>query len=362
MKNVNEGSHAVLIDKFVHTLEDASGIETLKQEAEVPSGSGRLDMLLHVTTPEGDHWQLALELLRQGYPRDVRQAIWQLDGYLDTAKDREEVIPMVVADHLSAGAREDLRQRGIGYFDSSGTLFLRHRNWLINIDRPSNPRGPRHTPDLFQGAREMVVHALLYAEQRWLTGLQLADESRTSAYTVSTVLKELDRLEWLESQGSGRTLRRRLAKPGSLLEAWAQAWRERKESKTRWYFYSSSPNSMLPSLTEKLEVAGISDWAFTGTAAANSVSPLLTRVDSAEVMVPPGTTNRYAQAIGLKQADKGANVTLVERSGASMLFRHPYPEYPAYFASPFVLYLDLLDGRGRNAELAEQLRRDILKI
>ena len=41
--------------------------------------------------------------------------------------------------------------------------------------------------------------------------------------------------------------------------------------------------------------------------------------------------------------------------GASLLFRDVQQEYPAYFASPFMLYLDLLDGRGRNRELAQQV-------
>jgi len=48
-----------------------------------------------------------------------------------------------------------------------------------------------------------------------------------------------------------------------------------------------------------------------------------------------------------------------ERGGASLLFQDRHPEYPSYFASPFILYLDLLDGRGRNKELAQHVREKL---
>jgi hypothetical protein len=49
----------------------------------------------------------------------------------------------------------------------------------------------------------------------------------------------------------------------------------------------------------------------------------------------------------------------VEREGASLQFREQYSGDSSYFASPFILYLDLLDGRGRNKELAQHLRKKL---
>ena len=92
------------------------------------------------------------------------------------------------------------------------------------------------------------------------------------------------------------------------------------------------------------------------------VAPLLTSVDTAEVIIPVGHTDRYADAMALKKADRGPNVILVERGGASILFRREHPEFPSWFASPFVQYLDLQDDRGRNKELAAHLRETILRI
>ena len=70
-----------------------------------------------------------------------------------------------------------------------------------------------------------------------------------------------------------------------------------------------------------------------------------------------------AGAAGAKPAEKGANLVIVERSGASDLFRRSMPDHPAPLASPFIVYLDLLkDARGRNQELASQLRSTVLKV
>ena len=238
----------------------------------------------------------------------------------------------------------------------NGNLYLRWHQWLLDIQRPERASARKDITALFTDSREMVVHALLTHRNEWLTGGELAKMAHTSAYTCSVVLQELERREWSESSGAGRTLRRRLTKPRQLLDAWAEHWTKRKEQRTRWYFFADRPNLLLTHLTYKIDTGGFSfDWAFTGTAAANVYAPLLTSVDTAEIIVPPGRAEQLAKTLQLKPADKGANVTLVERTGASLLFRNVHPEYPSYFASPFILYLDLLDGRGRNKELAQHV-------
>lgn len=353
-----------LIARFVEAFEGSTEKQLSGQRhTEVPFQAhgrpGRLDLLVSV---EGVDLRLAAEILRVGYPRDIRNAVWRLEEYRLSLEDASNTALFVIAEQLSAGAREILRERNIGYFDASGSLYLKHKDWLINIDRLAKPGSPRRAESLFTGAREQVIHALLHSHQKWLTGLEIASLAETSAYTVSLTLQELERRELLESKGSGRTLRRRLAQPGVLLDLWADAWRVRKEHKTRWFAYTHNPKAMLLAIADKLEREALRGWAFTSTAAANAVSPLLTHVESAEIIVPPGSAPDYAKALGLQEVEKGSNVTLIERSGASSLFTGEHSDPPSHLASAFIMYLDLLDGRGRNKELASQLRSDILKI
>lgn len=309
---------------------------------------------------------LAVETLRYGYPRDVRRAVWRLDEFKhDYGHDRcPDLILFVAAESLSPGARELLLKRGIGYFERNGNLNLRWRNWLIDIERPELPLARREITAIFSDAREAVVHALLVNRAEWMSGGELAEVSRTSQYTVSVVLQELERREWCESTGAGRTLRRRLSKPEKLLDAWASHWAKRKETRTEWYCFTERPNLLLTTLAGKIQLSNPTfDWAFTGTAAANVFAPTLTSVDTAEIIVPPGKAEDLARDMKLKRASQGANVILVEREGAaSLLFRDLFAESPSYFASPFITYLDLLNGRGRNKELADRVLEKLERL
>ena len=102
-----------------------------------------------------------------------------------------------------------------------------------------------------------------------------------------------------------------------------------------------------------------SDWVLTGALPANQLARQITSVDRAVVIVPPGAGQEWAHAMGLKEATQGFNVTFLEREGASVMFATSQSS-GARFASPFVMYLDLLDGVGRNKELAHELRARVL--
>lgn len=351
---------AEVAEELCAALAEATSGQIVTRQAEQLTGDGtRLDLLITLLAG-GKSADIAVATLRRAYPRDIREAVWKLDEYKLASEGRRDLITMVAAESLSPGARDLLRKRGIGYFERNGNLSLRWRNWVINIERPDQASPRKEANSLFTDAREMVVHALLVHQNEWLTGGELAYMTQSSSYTCSVVLQELERREWCESSGAGRTLRRRLTKPRQLLDAWAEHWTKRKEQRTRWYSFADRPEVLLTHLPYKLNKSGVSfDYAFTGTAAANVYAPLLTSVDAAEIIIPPGHAEQLAKTLQLKPADKGANVTLVERGGASLLFRELRSvrpdEYPSYFASPFILYLDLLDGRGRNKELAQHV-------
>lgn len=343
-------------DELCAALVASTNGQILSRRAEIEFDDGhRLDLL--VTLRVGEYSaEVAIETVRNAYPRDVQAAIWRLNEYQFSSQDRKDVIPLVAAESLSPGARDMLRKRGIGYFERNGNLYLQHGSWLVNIEKPDREAAKRGVTSLFTDAREMVVHALLVNRKKWLTGGELAEISQTSQYTCSVVLQELERREWSESNGSGRTLRRRLSRPRALLDEWAEHWNKRRDETTRWYFFTDRPKLLLERLTYEIHKAEVSfPWAFTGTSAANVYAPLLTGADTSDIVVPQGRAKDLAKVLGLKPAEKGANVTLIERDGTSLQFRDLHPEYPSYFASPFILYLDLLDGRGRNKELAENV-------
>ncbi|WP_181953167.1 type IV toxin-antitoxin system AbiEi family antitoxin [Achromobacter kerstersii] len=303
--------------------------------------------------------------MRAGYPRDIPSAVAHIQDFQRAQPNASSVAGVVVADSLSPGARSDLRQRGIGYFDHSGTLFFKHQPWLVDIERAA-PSRPRRPAALFTGAREQVVLALLQHAARhqsdgFISGAELASLAGTSPYTVSLTMQALQREDWVETMGNGPRLRRRLRDANALLDAWAQAWTLRRDTTSRYFLFSPPRTSLRDTLLHTLRQK--EHWALTGAAAANAAFPHLTQVERVEVIVPPGQAQAWGREMGLEPAEKGANVLFIEREGASMMFLDDESgQTGANVANRFIQYLDLLNGYGRNKELAQEFRRHVLHL
>ncbi|MBS3827741.1 type IV toxin-antitoxin system AbiEi family antitoxin [Proteus mirabilis] len=349
-----------MLDALVKALAEAFGSEATVLDAshELSGAGAELDGMIVIKAP-GKTLQVFVEVKRDVYPRDLRNAVYQLHRGMDNTRHRhKDIIGLLAAGVLSPGAKQELREQNIASFELGGSLYLKHDGWFINIEKPSL-RTKKNTQgiDLFTEARESVIHALLMNSHRWLTGTELAEQAETSPYTCSLVLQELTLREWVESTGGGPSKRRMLTSPSKLLDAWSEQWQELKEKKSKWYTFVENPKDMLAHLAERIDRQKVDyPWAFTGAAAANVYAPLLTSTEGAEIIVPKGYAERMADVLGLKPVSKGANITLIEREPASLLYRDMHSDHPIFFASPYILYLDLLDGRGRNKELAEHIR------
>lgn len=360
----------MLLNDFIDSLQGATGFITEHEALKVPFDdhlqNARFDTAIITKTPSAGVCVLAIKISRTIYPRDARMAISHLMKYQATSP-HDNVAPCLIAEMISPGSREALRNAGINYYDKSGTLYFKYHTWLVDVER--TPIRSTHKKDiaLFHGAREQVIHALLHhwhtnSDEGYITGEKLARLAKTSTYTVSSTMQALEQHDFVESKGSGPHQRRRLRDPASLLDAWADMWTRRREVKTRWYTYAHN-GQLTDHVIGKLANHVRQGWALTGAAAANSFLMRLTNVDRIEIIIQPGDTEKLASEIGLSQADKGANIVLIERTGASLLFLEKYPERSHYcFASKFIQYLDLLNGYGRNKELADEFRRLTLKI
>lgn len=360
---------------FLNALDQVAGLRVVDCKEEEPfEAEGRrlrLDFLVHAHLgDEKKATALGIEALDSAYPRDAQMLMERFAARARYLAGADEV-PIVVATYLSSGTQKLLRDGHINFYEvTSGTLYYRHGLRHIDIQRESKePVEQRKIRSVFSGAREQVVHALLEhwrreGDEAWVSGADLADMAGTSPFTVSTTMQELERQAWVDVTGSGPTLRRRLSRPELLLDAWAQVWKQRlsKETRTRWYAYAGGPGGIVDHMIERL--AGLDGWLMTGAGAANAVVPHLTAVDRVAIIVPAGgVSKQWAADLKLEQAEKGSNVTFIERTGASLMFGDTHPErLGSRFASRFVVYLDLLDGVGRNKELAAEFRSRALKL
>jgi hypothetical protein len=353
---------------FVLALQDRAKLQVRDVAEEVPFRSGlttnRLDALVSAASDDGAPLWLAVEELNFAFPRDIRTAIGRLRAYED-GTDHHPLAPCVIASELSPGARQLLREANVNFFDDSGTLYFQNGNCLIDIERPSKGTKLRRIGNLFTDARERVVHAVLDhwrsgKQEGWFSGAAIASRSDTSSYTVSTTLQEMERHDLLETEGKGPAQKRRLANPVRLMDDWVAHWAARDVKRSHWYLYAGKSGP-----TDKLipQLQRYKRWALTGAAVANAELAHLTSVDRTVVIVPFGAGVRWGDELGLERAEKGSNIVFVEREGAALMFPAENPKLPgAVLASPFITYLDLRDGYGRNKELAAEFRSRVLKL
>lgn len=326
------------------------------------------------------------------FPRDVQGLIWKLlaaspDKSIDTTESSNGMrtnsrglevtnstvnsspkkggspypVPVLVARSISVNARELLRQQRIGYFDAGGSLYIQAPDAYVLLDNPvpkAISRVDAVPSRLFTDKRAEVVHALLANHERWLGVNELAKMTMASPATISQVLTALDRLGWVETQGQGRSKKRRLQEPGALLDAWAkQATHDRRPALRRYYIPALDTGKLVTQVAKVFHAHGIA-YAVTHEVAAQRHTPHLTSLSQVRVRTATGLKLEAALTeLRAQPVSEGANLVITEtRSPTELQFRDQVDG--VWLASPIQIYLDLMRSEGRAKELAQHFRRE----
>lgn len=322
---------------------------------------GRVDAIVE-TLVAGRPLQLIVEAKREAFPRDVRETIWQLRNYLAHLPDSDrEIVPFFVARAISPGARDILREEGIGFYDLGGTLYIPAKQAFVYIDRPAPRKSSKIFDSVFQGQKARVVRAVFARRDAWLSVKQIAEETEVSPATASATLSEMERREWVDVEGAGPSKLRRLRSPRLLLDAWAEYIADQKPPKIERYYV---PGADADGLAQRLDQAcrhADAAYAVTSDAAAQAYAPYLSSISQVRCRIVPGPRQRDAletlQArpvsegwnLGVIETRARGDITVGERLGGVCL------------AEPLQVYLDLLQGTGRSKEMAAHLRAERLE-
>lgn len=358
MAEITLGDEQHLLESLRTTLAELPGVSVVgtHRKYHYSGGTGGPHFEHLDVDIKGTRVTLVIEIKRQSYPRDVREALWTFRG-LPQAQGQ---IPMLVANALSSGAMKLLREQDVGYYDSNGNLFLPAPGAFILIERPPAKSTLRSIRSIFTGSRGQVVHALLTQQPLdWVKVGDVAERAQVSRATASETLSELERHEWVEARGAGPAKERRVTKPGAMLDAWA-AIRPSKSALRQQRFYV--PGKKYEELTAAVaETAARLDitYAVTHEVAAQRYAPYLTHVYSQLHCRVLGqtATNQLVQQLSAEAVTEGANLIVTEaRSPGAMLFRERVGD--VWLASPVQVYLDLIHSEHRGRDLAQHLRRE----
>lgn len=320
-----------------------------------PDRSARVDAEVELSVA-GKSVTLLIEAKKAAYPRDVRLLLWQFKA---PSHDRSPCAQhLLVAESISPGAKELLRTERIGYYDSGGSLFLPVPGAYIYIDKPPPKTLEKSVRSLFSGRRAQVLHALLVDHEHWFGVTAVANRAQVAPSTVSDVLGELERFDWLESRGQGPSKERRLCEPGALLDAWAkQLATLRAPTLRRYYVPGQKADALIDRLGEVFNAHQV-DYALSCEAAAQHYAPFLSGISQVRTRLLPGAGADAAMTeLDARVVNEGANLAVIETKPAGeLLFRQQVNGL--WLASPVQVYLDLLRSEGRAKEMAEHLRRE----
>jgi hypothetical protein len=306
--------------------------------------------------------RLAIESRKTLYPRDVRQILWRLRSADQATPSKGGTpVPVLVAEAISPGAKELLKQEGIGYFDSGGSLYVPASGAYIYVDKPPPKALAKSIGSLFTGVRAQVLHSLLHQPNEWLGVGAVAAQAQVSSATASTVLAQLDQLGFVESRGDGPNKSRRLTEPGPLLDSWVQQVTVKRLTVTRRYFVPLLKADDLQAIARAFGERG-AVYAVTAEAAAQRYAPYVSTVSQVRLRVLPSPAAEAAIAtLNARAVDEGANLLILDaKAPGDFLFTEE--SGGAWLANPIQVYLDLQHGEGRSREMADHLRRERIRF
>lgn len=347
-----------MLDRVIRTLEAVPGVHvtnsyiTNAQSAEVGYAcDARIELDV-----KGQLTDLHLAIRKAGYPRDVREAIWKL-----APLKQQGIHPIFVAPTVSPGARELLRAEGLSYADSGGSLCLQLPWVYLYVDHPAPPSESRKARTLFRGNRAQVLHLLLAEPQRAWHVKDMAQSAQVGLSTAHEVFRTLEDEGYVERQGRGPEVTRRVVEPGRLLDAWAEAHTLREYKAYGYYAWTQSLPRLRSRICLTMEEIGIT-YALTLASGAELTAPFMTQVETLSILVPNETPlDSLTERLDLKPVDAGANINILVTAGRAPLLCRRQIE-SVWVASDIQLYLDLNALPARGKEQAQHLRRERLSF
>ena len=306
-------------------------------------GRYRVDLLAEITSPAGESAVLAVEIKRTLEPRDVFRAVELIS--MITAGALPRAVPVVAAAYLSPRARALLRDRGVGYVDTTGNVRIEISmpGLFIStdgVDRDPWPRDHKLRSLRGRGAAR-AMRAIIDTPPPYGVR-ELAQSTGASAPTLSRVLDLLEREAIVtRARGAVSTVDWQGA-----IRRWAEDYDQTD---------SNTPTTVLeprglPAFEKKLRATKFA-YAATGALAAQRFDPIApARLAAIYVTDAIQAIDR----LDLRATEAGANVMLLEPLDP-VVFDRTVERDGLRCVVPSQLTVDLLTGPGREPSQGEQM-------
>ena len=332
-------------------------LELLSIQPNLPDKPGlSADAILSVRWRERCY-RFIVESKARSTPKILRECVAQATAYADPP-DR---YPMIMVPYLSPGQLTVLEANDVSAIDACGNGVIVVPGELLVLKTGQPNRYPDSAPlkNPYAGVSSLVARAfLLVPEFEQVSGIRAAIEARGGRLALPTVSKALKCLE--DDLIVGRKTRRiRLLQPDKLLEKLVESYRPPRVN-----------GRSIGKCT--IEASGEAMQELQSIARRKNLQLILTGVSSAEAYGVPVTMAPYSlycsdarsvvESLGdrFRETSRFPNLELVETRDQLVYF-DPRRDADFPWASPIQTYLELMSGDKRQREIAEQVKRRILK-
>ena len=317
---------------------------SLRSKRNVRVGRARPDLLAEIGAPSGANAVLTIEVKRRMEPRNVGSVAEQV--VITAGQAGPAAVPVVAASYLSPRSREMLEGLGVGYMDITGNVRIEVSEPGLFISTSGADRDPWPQDDELRSLRgrgaARAVRAIVDSAPPFGVR-ELAASADASAATLSRVLELLEREGIIERSRRGPVSG---VDWQAALRRWAEDYDQTASNTAATYLEPRGLSALENSLARtRLRCAA------TGAFAAQRFDPIAPARTAALYVED---AEEAANRLGLREADAGTNVVLLEPFDP-VVFDRTVTRDGLRCVAPSQLAVDLLTGPGREPPQGEEL-------
>jgi len=340
------------IEKQLRDLLPGFALESVRRDASLSrNGKGdRVDLLAQVKAPN-DTVQLAIEVKDTNRLSNVRDAVYQLKKFTDNSN----AIPMVAGWYIGEGARQILKDAGVGYLDLAGNFYFSRQSFYAERIVDKNPFSSKPPlKNIFAPTSSRITRAMLIEPKRAWTVSELYKAADVSLGQTHKVLEAMRDEELVTRNDEGKWA---VTDPSKLLEAWKKVYPSYQNKLYRMFSYER--DTKLPGLIVNASKEANLLYALGFFSGADLIAPFIRGLSKVQMYTTEEAIETWKQKLGLKEVDNGANVELYVPYDAGVFYKtQPYERTDGVvnIVSNVQLYMDLFNDPARGEEAAEHLR------
>lgn len=339
-------------DLLRSVLAEVPGLEvrSLHTSAELPDEE--IDIVCTISVLGRQH-DLVCEVKSVGQPRQVREAIFQLQRYVS----RREGFPIFIAPYLSEDARALCVESGVGYLDGYGNAHIAFPGFFLSRTMAGKPAAERRDlKSLFKPKSASVLRTMLRNPTNQWRVADLAEAAMVSVGHVSNVRSSLVERGWAQIADAGVFL----SEPDSLLDAWRDEYSP-PIGERRSFYTIQHGSKLVETLRDQWD--GLLEHGivtFASFSAADWIAPFA-RTGTHFFYADEEGLDHLREILGLSPTARGENVTVTVFDDLALFHDSIEPAPGIHCTSPVQTYLDLYVSGDRGREAAEHLRRETLQ-